>query len=483
MGENSNSLDEWRVYFKSANADIFDIIEHAITVAALDKPNELTLNRARIAEKLFTCKTTTLCSTCRNVELVLRPDDSQTMSQTTELTKLVETDKSKERKMNDDRLDMELNASNQISNGSCYADAEALSDEIEEISKTVNEVLRIKQIIDNHQEEPDYLVIDSLRRLQLMALSVEILKVTNIGKSVNAIRKHKSDQIKHVAQALIGAWKEKADEWVLATEALTECMEGKQHTPESGKEKASAVEEVEEEEEGLPSPPMDEGAFFTTSTMDLSGIFDDLDEDGNLRNSEEFYKKCESVRKQPKRQEAALHKPSTAFSQERHTKPQKEDEAVMKKSATSASQERHAQKPKAEEAVMKKPAVISASEDWFTPLPKEKESTIKKPTTSRPNKPSANGSGSQRLVKPTVEHKATITKRPAVSQQSKVKCPDEDSLQARLEVAKRKLKERYESVEYAKRQRTTQFVQIHDIPKRGLGNKNAYVKPGYCNKQ
>ncbi|CAH9079288.1 unnamed protein product, partial [Cuscuta epithymum] len=177
MGENSNSIDEWREYFRSANVDIFDIIEHAITVATLDKPNELRLNRARIAEKLFTCETTTLCSTCRNVELVLRPGDSQTMSQTTELTNLAQTDKSKERKINDDRLDMEeFNASNQISNGSCYADAEALSDEIEEISKTVNEVSRIKQIIDKHQEEPDYLVIDSLRRLQLMALSVDILK-------------------------------------------------------------------------------------------------------------------------------------------------------------------------------------------------------------------------------------------------------------------------------------------------------------------
>lgn len=36
--------------------------------------------------------------------------------------------------------------------------------------------------------------------------------------------------------------------------------------------KTSAVEEEEVEEEGLPSPPLDEGAFFATPTMELSQV-------------------------------------------------------------------------------------------------------------------------------------------------------------------------------------------------------------------
>lgn len=43
-------------------------------------------------------------------------------------------------------------------------------------------------------------------------------------------------------------------------------------TPES--KKPSVVDEEEEEEEGLPSPPLDEGAFFTTqpTSLELSQV-------------------------------------------------------------------------------------------------------------------------------------------------------------------------------------------------------------------
>ncbi|RAL48476.1 hypothetical protein DM860_005900 [Cuscuta australis] len=418
MGENSGSLDEWRVYFKSANADIFGIIEQAIKMAAIDKPNELALKRARIAEMLFTCKPT-VCSSCNNAGLLFPAgvDDVQAEPEKTE------ADKSKESKKKDEPLEMDSDVMNQSS----YVDVEALNDEIEEESQTVLEVSRIKKIIDNHDEESQSLVIDSLRKLQLIDLSVEILKATDIGKSVNALRKRKSAKINHLVRALIGAWKAKVDEWVIVTETVT------------GRERALE----EEEEEGLPSPPLDEGAFFTTSTMDLSQFFDDIDEIGNLRNSKETNNKFENDLKK-----AAMQKPSSVAPKEMFTN-----------------------KPKAEE---KKP-MVSSSQDWFTRQPKEHETPIKKPVASRPNKASA------KRPQP-VEHKATIDKKCHFSQPSEVKCKDEDSIRAKLEVAKKKLKERYDSLESAKKQRTTQFLEMHEIPKQCIGNKNAHVKPGHCNK-
>ncbi|VFQ92163.1 unnamed protein product [Cuscuta campestris] len=423
MGEKSGSLDEWRVYFKSANADIFGIIEQAIKMAAIDKPNELALKRARIAEMLFTCKPT-LCTSCNNAGLALPTgvDDVQAEPEKTE------ADKSKESKKKDEPLEMDSDVINQMSHSS-YVDVEALNDEIEEESQTVLEVSRIKKIIDNHDEESESLVIGSLRKLQLMDLSVEILKATDIGKSVNALRKRKSAKINHLVRALIGAWKAKVDEWVIVTETV------------AGRERA--LEKEEEEEEGLPSPPMDEGAFFTTSTMDLSQFFDDIDENGNLRNSKEANNKFENDLKK-----AAMQKPSSVAPKERFTN-----------------------KPKAEE---KKP-MISSSQDWFTRQPKEHETPIKKPIASRPNKACA------KRPQP-VEHKAAIDKKCHVSQPSKVKCKDEDSIRAKLEVAKKKLKERYDSLESAKKQRTTQFLEMHEIPKQCIGNKNAHVKPGHYSK-
>lgn len=53
MAKVLTSLDDWREYFSTANSDIFDIITHAITVAAADYPREFTLNRGGIAELLF----------------------------------------------------------------------------------------------------------------------------------------------------------------------------------------------------------------------------------------------------------------------------------------------------------------------------------------------------------------------------------------------------------------------------------------------
>ncbi|KAK4346096.1 hypothetical protein RND71_036272 [Anisodus tanguticus] len=151
-------------------------------VAAIDHPKEFKLRRDGIAELIFTCNITN-CFGCDKVELVVpnaddivpnvdevvpNTDDEDTIKCNFEFVKELEGCDVKENKS-------EMNV-NKISNYS-YSEAEALSDEIEEESQTVGEVLRIKKIIDNNQEESDSNIYESLRRLQLMALSVATLKV------------------------------------------------------------------------------------------------------------------------------------------------------------------------------------------------------------------------------------------------------------------------------------------------------------------
>lgn len=50
-----------------------------------------------------------------------------------------------------------------------------------------------------------------------------------------------------------------------------------------------SVVDDDDEEEGLPSPPLDEGAFFApeTTAIQLSEFFDEMDDDGNLRHNNE----------------------------------------------------------------------------------------------------------------------------------------------------------------------------------------------------
>ncbi|GMI78821.1 hypothetical protein like AT5G05140 [Hibiscus trionum] len=369
------ALEQWRDYFRTANSDIFDIIEHAITVAALDCPKEFRLRREHIAEKLFTCNFTR-CSGCDGAELA--------------------------------------DASNYS-----YGEAEALTDEIEQESMVVGEVFRIKNILLNSQDEPDSVLFESLRRLQLLALTVDILKTTEIGKAVNRFRKHSSKQIRYLAQTLIDGWKELVDEWVTVTEAIAE------GTPESMN--PSVVDEVVEEE-GLPSPPLDEGAFFAAqpTSMELSQFFDGMDDDGNPRSSAEFKRNRDSGRKQNS-SEANLVIKDDKSQQMKRLEPFAKPNNKLSSINTGS---------------------------WRTPG----NNVEQEPNTE-----------SKLIQKP---------KELLSSQQDQFKTSDALSVQQKLETTKRKLQERYQQAENAKRKRTIQVMELHDLPKQGSGNKNPNLKSG-----
>ncbi|XAR48299.1 hypothetical protein NMG60_11031065 [Bertholletia excelsa] len=462
MAKKSGTMDHWRNYFGTSNSDIFDIIEHAIMVAASDCSQEFRLRRDQIAETLFSCKLTR-CLGCDRVELsvsdkVARQGESTGDDNDDEGCKSdfdrdeyddFEGGGSKESKVNSSReepVDMNMN---QMSNYS-YGDAEALTDEIEEQSQIVGEVLRVKEILGHSQDESDSMLFDSLRRLQLMDLSVDTLKATEIGKSVNALRKHGSKEIRHLARTLIEVWKDMVDEWVNTTAAIADAED----TPESVKPS------ILDEDEGLPSPPLDEGAFFATqpTSMELSQFFDGMDDDGNPQNSGEFNKNRDNGRK-----------------------PKVENQTARRQE----QEQQFIHEPYVPEYV---PAYVPAKGKKVEEMKKQEPVKEKQPAATKPCKPSNTESGPGRPIKVNTDQKVsnatkfqqksdkvTIQKKPLAVQQNKQKCLDEA---ARLEAAKRKLQERYEQAANAKRQRTIQVMELHDLPKRGLGHRNAYTKPG-----
>ena len=167
MAKKSGSLDYWRNYFRTANSDIFEIIDHAIMVAASDCPKEFKLRRDRIAERLFSCKLSR-CLGCDRVELAVpcgggeedeteEEDDSDGGCKSSGFERggcEFEPGGSKESKNSNTVDHGEMNV-NQVSNYS-YGEAEALTDEIEEQSEIVGEVLRIKEILYNSEYEVCY---------------------------------------------------------------------------------------------------------------------------------------------------------------------------------------------------------------------------------------------------------------------------------------------------------------------------------------
>lgn len=149
MEMKSGSLDYWRDFFRTANSDIFSIIDGAIMVAASDCPQEFRLRRDRIAERLFNCRMTR-CTGCERVELAVNgAEDEDFKGSERDGCEL----QAKESKVNSSRDDDhgDINT-NQTSNYS-YGEVEALTDEIEEENQIIGGVSRIKQILFRSQDE------------------------------------------------------------------------------------------------------------------------------------------------------------------------------------------------------------------------------------------------------------------------------------------------------------------------------------------
>ncbi|KAF8007075.1 hypothetical protein BT93_K1166 [Corymbia citriodora subsp. variegata] len=175
MGE---SLDDWREFFRTTVTDVFEFIDKAITIAALDCPEDFLSRRGQIAERLFSCG--------------MARDEGDCPAT------------SKESKANGETSHA---ASNEVRiNG--RGEAEAFGDDIEETSQVVREVLKIKQVLDNRRHEPESALLESLKRLRSMTITVDTLKKTKIGRSVNALRrKCRSKLIARLAHDITMEWR------------------------------------------------------------------------------------------------------------------------------------------------------------------------------------------------------------------------------------------------------------------------------------
>ncbi|KAJ1404259.1 hypothetical protein SESBI_26726 [Sesbania bispinosa] len=232
------------------------------------------------------------------------------------------------------------------------------------------------------------------------------------------------------------------DEWVKATTPIA----GSEGTPDS------VNPSVVDEEEGLPSPPMDEGALFATQTgsMELSQFFDGMDDDGNPQQSGEFIKNRDGRRPCINSQNIAKPNSKPRVSNEANTVPK----------------DSKSQQAKKNEAAVR----------------------LNKPKTadSGPGRPPKSTKQKEGNIEPKMQQnilKSAVPKKPHVGQLDKFKCSDDVAVQVKLEVTKRKLQERYQQAENAKKQRTVQVMELHDLPKQGIGHRNPHVKPGNHKRQ
>ncbi|KAK8949754.1 putative mediator of RNA polymerase II transcription subunit 26a [Platanthera guangdongensis] len=208
MEAKCGSLDYWRSLFRSAEADIFEVIENAIVVAAMDCPKEFRRRRDGIAEKLFSVPVSQ-CFGCNNTKLVV-PDAGEDLraeeGHGSVKWELIEKGSNMDSGNNggvQDELTM-ARLSNFRNDDDDVPLTEVLMDEKKNQINMTGEVLRIKEVLLHSHDQSEAVLYESLRRLQLMQISVEILKETEIGRPVNEqLRKHNSKRIARLARTLI----------------------------------------------------------------------------------------------------------------------------------------------------------------------------------------------------------------------------------------------------------------------------------------
>ncbi|KAL3715701.1 hypothetical protein ACJRO7_007441 [Eucalyptus globulus] len=179
-------------------------------IAAMDRPRYFRLQRERIAKRLSSATTTQ----SRRPGCDDPPASHDGRDDCIRAGKGSKTIKDYSRgDVERDRVDM---------NPQSYLDCggtKAFSDEFDRQSQVVREVLRIKKVLDNSQCESDSALYESLRKLQLMTISMDILEKTKIGITLNSLRrKDVSTQIAQLAHKITMRWKAMVEEICRSTE-------------------------------------------------------------------------------------------------------------------------------------------------------------------------------------------------------------------------------------------------------------------------
>ncbi|KAK9057870.1 hypothetical protein SSX86_022709 [Deinandra increscens subsp. villosa] len=159
-------MDElMRNCLQNFNGDIFEMIKSAIMVAASDHPQEFRQKRDMIAQTLFSSGELTKGRENCNLQSIIINDD--------------------------------------IVGG------------VTGETKIVAEVLKMKAILERSSHESESVLLNSLSKLQHMVKSVDVLKLTGIGKSVNALRDHGSKNVAIVSRKLVKEWRCMVDGWII----------------------------------------------------------------------------------------------------------------------------------------------------------------------------------------------------------------------------------------------------------------------------
>lgn len=438
----------WVSFFRGGGEDILNAIEAAIDVAASEQPAALRARRDAIAERLYTALllvSSGAPTAAAAAAAAARPQagapaaEPQAQAQAQQQEQLLPEGAASVPSL-------------------CSSDrAEAITDDgapRHDDDSVAAEAEKIKAVLVNYQEKSETALLDLLRRLQQLEFTVHTLKVTAIGKTVGRLRKHNSKQIRHLVRLLIGGWKSIVDEWMSnggSGDAIVD------HTPQS-----MHPSSLEQEDRGMSSPSVDEGALFATPSTSIrlsednqgSRMFDGMDDAGNTRNSVQRYPGSQEPIRRPPQPVAQQYDPDQSWKQEQSAARQSRPQEL----ANGQTREQFIA------AMLAKPS--SAESGRGRPQVRPKQQQGASPAQGRPqpvpsDKPAGNPDANSLRAKLDLAKNAKL----------------ELATNSKLEMTKRKLQEGYQEIDNAKKQRTVQMVDPQDIRKQGNRGWQPNAKP------
>ncbi|CAA2956912.1 probable mediator of RNA polymerase II transcription subunit 26c isoform X2 [Olea europaea var. sylvestris] len=216
--------DELREILSRSRVGIWELIDAAIKVAISDYAGDLKDRRDKIVESLYSSTSCNqLCQNCNNGITDVVPDRyySHNNNNSSDNNNDNTPDMNKSKIVNNDNINEEFSKSpltpesnNRNSSGEEERQEEEDLDPYGGLfDDEQTKILRFKeQLEDPNQNEES--VVESLQNLEDMDITFQALKETDIGRHVNGLRKHPSNEVRRLVKQLVRKWKETVDEWV-----------------------------------------------------------------------------------------------------------------------------------------------------------------------------------------------------------------------------------------------------------------------------
>ncbi|KAJ4908602.1 putative mediator of RNA polymerase II transcription subunit 26c [Raphanus sativus] len=195
-------LDDFRSVMENAGVDVWTFIDTAILVASLDYGQELKRRRDNIVERLYA---TSMANKCRNCDFGVGGGGEAVVARANGSVHEEEEEGEEEEDVREKAVNDGDDEEGEEDDG--YDPFAGLFDDEQK------SVLEIKERLEDPDLSEEDLV-ELLQNLDDMEITFQALQETDIGRHVNKVRKHQSNEVRRLAKQLVKKWKETVDEWV-----------------------------------------------------------------------------------------------------------------------------------------------------------------------------------------------------------------------------------------------------------------------------